>query len=288
MKRHFSGVFTLLPLVGILGITLSSAAQQHAALDTSGPFQRPASLHGDLTLLGDASLQAGLSRTDWTEVLLTWLMDERNSPTPTRTGLGGGPISSLYIQRQIWISLSVCGDALTIDSLANAPELQDEDLRTGLRLVLGQMGDVRQIPMLKSVAVHNVNPFYRVSALDSLSCMNVQDAASLIEKAKKDPYFVTIGPEETGTPFYPVRQAAEGAQRRLQFLSQLKLSAPEQYSQYTRNQSTFSGIVSGARTFAASHKALLQHLVALTKSPPKSVVAKRSDPHERSGSQGPR
>jgi hypothetical protein len=249
----------------IAACSLFVVRSQAQAGDTAGPYHRPSTMNGDLSYLGRKEFKEGLSRAQYTEVLLSWLVTERNSPTPLGFGLGGGPIDSLYIQKQIWVGLGTQGDPILMDRLISSPNLVDEDIRNGLRLALGLMGDKRQIPALKQLLVHDPNPRYRSMAADDLSDMDAPDITALLEDAENDPYFVMIGRQDTGTPFYPVREAARGSLRKLKLLQRLKAEDPAKYMELTLPGRNVARQLAQAPASTHADRAVVNSLVARIK-----------------------
>lgn len=235
-------------------------------LDTNGPFKRPARMAGRLSYLGKKEITDGLSKPQWTEVLLTWLIDERNHPTPTYTGMGGGDIDTLYTQAQIWTGLYAQGDPATLIALVDSPRLKNEDVRNGLRLALGIMGDVRQIPAIEQILAHDPNPQYRKLATRALSKLNVQDAVGILEAAANDPYFVTDGAGPTETKYYPVRVMAQEALRKLKRFGDSRQANPQRLETLARQTSDFADLVRHMSIPSAQQNTVTNRLVALINS----------------------
>ncbi len=146
-----------------------------------------------------------------TEVLLSWLAAERKNPSPTTTGLGGGPIGTDYIQAQLVKGLAADGDRLALEWVLSSKSLKDEGLRDAVRLALGGMGDQGQIPALERILLKNPNPYFRAIAVDDLSLLDSAASLPVLERALEDDYSETFASHTHGgkvVTLYPVREAA--------------------------------------------------------------------------------
>ena len=231
---YYVTIFTFSYSVFLLALSLSPASPSHAqklqtfpgpdASDNSarmlhtvpgnGPYQRPARLE-NLTYLSPGLYNIGLTRPQWTEVLLTWLAEERNNPTPTATGLGGGPIDSSYIQVQIIKGLGDQGSPLVLGTLVASPDLNDEGIRDALHLALARMGAKGQGPAVRRLLAHP-DPQFRALAVECCYDIGLKEALPDLQTALQDPYsesFVSI--HEGLVKFYPVRRLAKETIRNL-------------------------------------------------------------------------
>ena len=181
------------------------------AVEGDGPYCRPARM-ADLGYLTPGLYNTGLNRLQWTEVLLTWLVEEKNNPTPTSIGGGGGSIDSSYLQAQIIKALGSEGSPFVLSLIAESPTLNDEDVRDAVRLALARMGDRRQAPALRRVLAHHQDPYFRALAAEGMQNLGDIQSLPLLRNAVQDQYSVAGGNcMTTETIFFPVRQAAKQA-----------------------------------------------------------------------------
>lgn len=224
-------------------ISLSAPQQAHAQQTLYGLPARMRDL-SDLELTDTNTL----TPPQKTEVILSWLVEERNHPSPTTQGTGGSPIDSDYLQAQIVKDLEVWGDPNAVGWVLSSTSLKDEGLRDIMVLVLGSMGDRSQLPKIESIMQDNPNPYLRAIAAEDLGLLGSVSSIPVLEKAAKDPFFLTFASESHGgkvIDFYPVRQVAGETLKVLRDPDALKLKME-------RNQ-FFVQRLNNARLYAHQH-----------------------------------
>lgn len=174
----------------------------------------------NLTDLGPVLRRPDLTSTQRTEVLVSWLVEERQHPSRVTQGLGGGDIDSGYIQAQIVKALAEVGDLLMIDglteSLSGPPETADPTVVDALILAVGLMGDRSKIPGITDILATHREGFFRTLAAEALGSLGATEVKPTLEKALADSFAVMGGAGDIGGPrklVYPVREAAEVALR---------------------------------------------------------------------------
>ncbi len=161
--------------------------------------------------LGPVLRRTDLTSVEKTEVLILWLREERAHPSPTTKGIGGGDISSGYIQAQIVKSLREVGDPLLLRSIASDGKA-DTGIRDGACVALGLMGDSTQVGRLISVLRDSREPDLRATAAEALAVLGATQAIPVLKQALSDSF---EGTSDKGK-VYPVRRAAEVTLRVLQ------------------------------------------------------------------------
>ena len=224
-------------------VSLYAPQQAHAQQTLYGLPTRIRDL-GELEL----TTTSDLTLPQKTEIILSWLAEERNHPSPTTRGTGGSPINSNYIQAQIVKNLEVWGDPNAVGWVLASTSLKDEVLRDAMVLVLGSMGDQSQIAKIESIMLSNPNPYLRAIAGENLGLLGSVSSIPVLEKAAKDPFFQTFASESHGgkvIDFYPVRQVAGETLKVLRDPVSIKLKLE-------RNQ-FFVQRLSNARIYARQH-----------------------------------
>jgi hypothetical protein len=122
-----------------------------------------------------------------TSALVAWLIEEREHPSATRRGLGGGDIDSGYTQAQILKALVQEGDPLVVSTMASDPDV-DADVRAGMRIVLGLMGDRDSAPELIDILEAHPEADFRVGAAEALGSLGATEAAPALARALEDPF----------------------------------------------------------------------------------------------------
>lgn len=167
----------------------------------------------NLTQLQLVTRPVDITPVQKTEVLMAWLMEERRNPTPTSPGLGGGDISSSYIQAQIVKAMAEVGNPVTLRAIA-ADEKIDADVRDGARIALCLMGDGTQIPMMIDILEHSPEPDFRATAAGALGRLAATEARQALTAALYDRYQATGSYKRAGSrTVYPVAEAARSALR---------------------------------------------------------------------------
>jgi hypothetical protein len=201
-----------LTLVIVLAVSLVSAPTVGAV--QSEKYGLPAKLRS-LSDLQPTVDRKDITPAEKTEVLVSWLKQERDHPRPTLSGLGG-PISSGYVQAQILRCFFLCGDPLTADRLASDVHT-DTGVREALAIGLGIMGDRRQVPKLIRILKSHRTPDYRQLAAAALGDLGATEAIPALQGALEDGYSVKrlegVGPLDELR--YPVREDAKGSLARL-------------------------------------------------------------------------
>jgi len=152
-----------------------------------------------------------LTEAQRTETLLSWLAQERRRPTPSRIGQGGYEIDTGYIQAQVRRALAGEADPVVIEHLAGSTQVRDPQLRTAMRLVLGLMGDARQVPALLTQLKQSPEPYYRWHAAQALGGIGAAEAVPALRQAQKDTFLLTSrggARSKRGEIVFPVRDAA--------------------------------------------------------------------------------
>ena len=213
-----------------------------------------------LRSLADLNLLEGndLTTSQKTEVLLSWLAEERDNPSPTTAGHGGGPIDSDYLQAQIIKALETKGNPLAVGWVAASTFLKDQGTRDGMRLVLGFMGDKGQIPAMEKILTSSPNPYFRAMAAENLGLLGGVSSMPTLKRARKDAFSVSFASEQNEgklTTFYPVRQVVEET---INILGKPGLLAQEkQRGQFFANR------VVAAKKYAMAHKLSPSHFVRI-------------------------
>jgi hypothetical protein len=177
-------LFVALMLVRVLG----AATALRSSPDTYG---LPAKL-SDLTDLGLVLRAKNLTSAKATEVLIIWLVRERAEPHPKTTGLGGGDITSGYIQAQLIKALAEKGDALALRNMSVDQKLEPW-LRDSMRLALGGMYDRSQTSSLIRILEENKEGQMRALAAVELGSLGIEEAVPALKKALRDGYSGTAG-----------------------------------------------------------------------------------------------
>lgn len=204
MKLNSRNRLPIVLMLASVGFSLPCFAQTH-----QGFYGKPARLRN----LSDLRLIEGtdLTHVQKMEVLLSWLVSERNNPSAPSIGLGGGVIDSNYTQAQIVKALAAWGDPTEIGWVTSSTSLNEESLRDCMILAIGGKGDKAQIKALERILLDNPNPYLRAIAADDLGSLVSVSSASVLEIASKDAYSQTFASEANAgkvTTYYPVRQAA--------------------------------------------------------------------------------
>ena len=242
-------LIVLLTVVTVPSVLQSVHAQQSL-------YGRPARLRS----LADLNLLEGndLATSQKTEVLLSWLAEERDNPSPTTAGHGGGPIDTDYLQAQIIKALETKGDPLAVGWVSASTSVKDQSTRDGMRLVLGFMGDKGQIPAMEKILTSNTNPYFRAMAAENLGLLGAVFSIPTLKSARKDAFSVSFASEQNEgklTTFYPVRQVVEET---INILGKPGLLAQEkQRGQF------FAAKVMAAKKYALAHKLSPSHFVRI-------------------------
>lgn len=271
-------VIAALSLVTIVGEAPTQVGMAHAQAQT-GLYGLPTRMRNltDLTPIIDRQDLTSLQKT---EVLLAWLGQERSDPSPTTTGLGGGPIDSSYIQAQMIKGLGTLGDPQAIDWLLSNPQVTDESLRNACRLALGLMGDQRQIPMLVKILREDPDANYRTLAVEDLNVLGAAQALPDIERALQDRYSVTFDHMHKGRiTFYPVREAATAALRVLKDPHKAIKLDPEGFAHKQDRIRQVAVVLANKQQYLASNKGKLPHLLTLVKRVQIQYAAKKDPQH---------
>lgn len=210
----------------VVAVLLGNGSATESDIAPRKAQRQPATVHGlptkikglsDLYLLDQAK---DLKAVQKTEVLLTWFVEERRRPTPTSTGLGGGPVDSNYIQTQISQMLAGDGDLRAMKWLATSPKLRSSAVRHALFISLNDVQDDRGRIALLDTLMNDPNPYMRERAAVGLGYWKHDDVIFALRNALSDPYFVTYEPTHIGLgqqpglqTFRPVRRAAAEALR---------------------------------------------------------------------------
>lgn len=203
MHRRFLLAY-LFCFIFLIGNTRTMAAPKLYDINPAD-YGRPVKLRS-LTDLGayEPEEKRSLPTLTKTKIMLVWLQKEFQSPTPTREGLGGGPISSRYIQAQIVKALSLEGDPVLLRSVAQ----DDNALPTvcdGANLALALMGDADRLQQIMHILEFDDNPYYRALAMDAVANLGSVDKIPVLKDSLDDPFAVYLFGK---TALYPVRRAA--------------------------------------------------------------------------------
>ena len=225
-------------------MALAATALPASPRGAASPGHRPEHLElhglpGRLRTLTDLELvpKAPLSDFQKTEVLFTWLVEERREPSPATTGLGGYPIDSDWIQRNIVMVLAGVADPLVMRRLAASKQVRDPGLREGVDLALAVMGDKSRTPALIRILKTSRQPSFRAKAAAMLGSLGVHKAVPALKQALKDPHVVVSAGglhSAKGDLHYPVRKTAAIA---LRVLKALRNQPEPDLGEYDRNRS---------------------------------------------------
>ena len=207
-----SGTVTQALLVSLFTmLMLGAATARQSRPDTYGLPAKLSSLT-DLNLILYAK---NLTPAKATEVLIIWLVRERAEPHPKTTGLGGGDITSGYIQAQLIKGLTEEGDVLALRNMSVDQKLEPW-LRDSMRLALGNMYDRSQASSLIRILEQNKEGEMRALAAAALGSLGIEEAVPALKKALHDGYSVTAGNSfDRIHTSYPVRERAEEALRNM-------------------------------------------------------------------------
>lgn len=196
-------------------ILVQTSGAAHVPKSTPDTYGLPAKL-SDLTDLDLILYAKNLTPAKATEVLIIWLVRERAEPHPKTTGLGGGDITSGYIQAQLIKALTEKGDVLALRSMSVDQKLEPW-LRDSARLVLGNMYDRSQASSLIRILEQNKEGEMRALAAGALGSLGIEKAVPALKKALQDDYSVTAGNSFHKDIYtsYPVRETAEEALRNM-------------------------------------------------------------------------
>ena len=173
------------------------------------PSQVPQTFRS-LSDLGLLEQGKDLTNEQKTEILLKWYRQELEHPSPTVKGLGGGDITSGYIQVQFIRAFLSEGDLRTLLKVRSDPKTRIE-IRQGIGIALLVMGDKSQGKTVANILQNNRDPFYREIAATALSYTGDTKYIPILKRALNDPYS-SYGSSDVGPPkqlpVYPVREAA--------------------------------------------------------------------------------
>jgi hypothetical protein len=261
--------------VVVLGLTLGATSSAQGAKD-----QEERLIHGlparmrsltDLTPIGDVNTT--LTAFQRTEVLVNWLVEERRTPSPTRTGLGGGPIDTDYIQEQLILSMGLYGDPLAIQWLfrnSSHPELRDD-----LSVALGIMGDASQVGNLRRILFASQNPYLRRLSTRAMQHLGAVEAIPDLELASEDPFVFPLANFRTGADeTYPVREAARGVLMALQRADVLEAAVAQ--------RTKFTDSVRDAAAYRTRHADDLNKMLKVMQSLPRRNSGLSLDRQSRS------
>lgn len=152
-----------------------------------------------------------LTQLQVTEVILSWLIEERKKPRPTFTGYGGGPIDSDYTQAQIIHSFA-SADPKILTWLVRSGSIKSAPMQALLGMALAYTGDLSAKSYMIGALRSNPNPFLREKAAAFLTEWQGSDVVKALERASAtDPFHLRFE-KAHGTPGiydnYPVRVAA--------------------------------------------------------------------------------
>ena len=152
-----------------------------------------------------------LTKLQVTEVILSWLIEERKSPSPTITGMGGGPIDSDYTQAQIIHSFA-SADPKILTWLVRSGSIKSAPMQALLGMALAYTGDLSAKSYMIGALQSNPNPYLREKAALFLTEWQGSDVVEALERAAAtDPFHLRFE-KAHGTPGiydnYPVRVAA--------------------------------------------------------------------------------
>jgi HEAT repeat protein len=143
-------------------------------------------------------------------------------PSPTTIGLGGGDITSGYVQQQFVRGLIAGGDPVRL-----MQALADQDLdpaaRDAASLALAGKGDTSQADRAIEILRHSEEPYMRAMAAHVTDNLLLTTAIPFLEEALEDDYWVHAGSPGVGADpslpmperLYPVRRAAAESLRNL-------------------------------------------------------------------------
>lgn len=156
------------------------------------------------------------------KIVLTWMAEERKAPSPTTRGVGGGDITSGYIQAQMMIHLGYDASPLFMQKLADNSDI-DPAMRDAARIILGLMGDAKQESALISILEKHSEPYFRAMSARALGVFGSINALPALKAALDDPYSVHAGRSCVRVPgtsdesiTYPVREAAKESIRNIE------------------------------------------------------------------------
>lgn len=252
----------------VLGFTLAANSTTYAAEEQDARL-----IHGlpprmrsltDLTPICDA--KTTLTSLQRTEVLINWLVEEKRKPSPTSTGLGGGPIDTNYIQEQLVLSIGLYGDPLATQWLhSNSPNSR---LRGDLVVALGIMGDASQVSNLRQILISSQNPYLRRLSTRALQQLGAVEAIPDLERACTDPFVLDLANNRTGAAVtYPVREAASGALQALRRADVLDAAAAL--------KAKFSSSIRDAAGYSKDHVADLNRMLRVMQSLPRRAPSVR-------------
>ena len=152
-----------------------------------------------------------LTSLDKTEILATWLAREWREPSPKTTGLGGGDITSGYIQVQMITLLFTQGNPIMLAE-ASSDKRANPQMCDAMRISLGYMGDASQIPDLIRILRSNREGYYRSEAARALGHLGATEAIPALKKALDDEFSAHASNSLRGEyTAYPVRDSASAA-----------------------------------------------------------------------------
>jgi hypothetical protein len=245
---------TVCTLIALLALfPRAGAGPPPVRREERGPYGLPARMR-DLRDLRFIKYNNTLTPLQKMEVVLAWLAEERRDPSPTVPSIGGFPIGSDYIERELVGVLGWYCDLAALDWTLASGQVEDEGMRDDIRLALGARGDSRQIDALKRILREDPSPGHRYLAAQGLGQMGVLAAIPLLERALEDPYSVTaVGGEHNGERAWPVRRVAREELRVLRM--------PDQLTAARERRRVFARMLAHGRKALVANKAVLRRLV---------------------------
>jgi hypothetical protein len=238
-----------------LGTVLTFAQAQEKTV-----FGLPARLRSltDLSLLDPKTL----TEQQRTEVLLTWLVEEKARPSKPSEGFGG-TINSEYILAQIVRAMHRTDDKAIL-WLATSPRLRSGFVRTSLNLAIGRLAIPSVVDSLLHTTLNDPNPQYRALAAMWLYEHDDPRIDSVLQAALEDTFARTIpmhvDPTNSGATTRVWRPVVEAAQQSIKNRQRGTYLEPERAAQRAKE---LADVQAGYDDFVHANRAYLERLLAI-------------------------
>lgn len=201
------------------------------AFAQAGPEARPKPRYFDLTQLRPIQEGKTTDTTAAMQKLVGFLRDELTTPSTPGLGMGGGPISSDYIQTVI---MAVMARAMPNDTILQAYRGEkDPRLKDLIELALVAQGDAGRLKDVAAKLDKNPGNAYRLIAVSCIRDLRTPAVRPILEKMRGDSLsrivYRDVRPQDVSGVLktYPIRMAAaEGLKRQGVDVSNWSLGVP--------------------------------------------------------------
>lgn len=262
--------------MGLVVLTCGALSEPAAGQSVRGPKSATAGLSGNPPVVGQIPDMQGFpgvpqrlrdlsdlrlcqgTGLERSEILLRWIVEERNHPREPQNGVGGGPIDSSYVTINLIAALSGA-DRRVLRWLTQRKRVANAYLSSCLAIALGEAGDIQQHARVAKIATDDADGYLRLEAANALSAMGAPELLQVLQlQAAHDPFVVVVQDK----PFFVVRNAAEHMLRTIrQRASGTHTGGPGMGSSWRRAE--FQKSISDYDTFVKNHVADLNRLLRI-------------------------